>query len=394
MRIAFNKKYAIIQPLVLVLLFLASMNAFSKYFYFIFIAFVVLLFKENLKLKADRMFFLLLSFSALFVVFSPDTSGSLMLSLKQFAYPLCYLIGLNFQTRRDRNNAFSAEVQNKVYFAISLMALGAFAHYCLNFLINIDSLARNNVDFWSGEILNSTGQAALSIMAVAVFVSTIFSQARFSSKIYSIIGLAIVFIYNFILAGRSLIVITLSTMLAAIIFMILSTDTRYKAGKILLIIISFVLIFVIYSENIFGLRDFIFGTNLSKRLEQMSFFEDIRLIRKGQYISNMFMYPFGGGKLHDFIGGHAHDILLDTYSDAGMFAFLVLLGFFAVSLKNAFNIIRNKRLEYNLRILVLCMFVVLILEFSIEPILAGMPWMFCAFCFYCGLLKVYGKKHQ
>ena len=393
MRMAFNKKYTIIQSLSLLLLFLASMNAFSKYFYFIFIAFFVLLFKENMKLKADVTFFLLLSFSVLLVIFSPDTFGNIMLSLKQFAYPLCYLIGLNFLTKNDRNNAFSAEVQNKVYFAISLMALGAFVHYCLNFLINIDSLARNNVDFWSGEILNSTGQAALSVMAVAVFVSDIFSQGRVIKKIYSIIGLAIVFVYNFILAGRSLIVISLSTLLVAIIFMIVSSDIKHKAGKIFLTIALFALAFTIYNENFFGLRDFIFGTNLSKRLEQISFFEDIRLIRKSQYISNMFMYPFGGGKLHDFTGGYAHDLLLDTYSDAGMFAFLILLVFFVLSLKNAVNIIRNKQMIYDFRMLVLCMYVVLILEFSIEPILAGMPWMFCAFCFYCGLLKVYGKKH-
>jgi hypothetical protein len=48
---------------------------------------------------------------------------------------------------------------------------------------------------------------------------------------------------------------------------------------------------------------------------------------------------------------------------------------------------KNKRHTDNLRLLVLCVFLAIMLQFFLEPVFIGMPWMFCMFCFYGGILK-------
>lgn len=381
-----KKKFTLCQCSVLVLLFLASMNVFEKYFYFIIIAFVLLLFLGGRSYKIDYTSVLLILFSLVYILFYPKTRTNIMMIIRQFAYPICYLIGLNFLNKNDIKLKNEKYTQDKIIIAIIVAALGAFVHYGINLSINVNSTFRNNIDVWSGEYLNATGQAALSVMAIAVFVTTIFLANNYIMKIVGIAGFIVIFVYNLILAGRSLIVITIVALLTAIIYINITKNVQTRFGGIFLAMMSASVLLYSYIQNIGGIREIILGSNLSMRMDNLVLLEDIRWTRKVQYIALMLEYPFGGGKINDVVGGYGHDLFLDTYSDAGMFALILLLVFAGVAIGNLVKVLREKSASQYLKLLVLCMHVVLVLEFMIEPILAGMPWMFCFFCFYQGLL--------
>lgn len=389
MKVVNNKyKFSLSQSVVLVFMFLASMNFFSKYFYLVFIAVLIQFCFNGCKLRIDKTTLVLLCFSVAYVVFFLNTRINLLDSIRLFAYPMCYLIGLNFFNRNDMKVTNATTTQNKTIVAITLVALGAFFHYVLNWIINWGSIYRNNIDIWSGQILNATGQSALAVIAIAVFVANLFASKMKSTKIFSIIGILTIFNYNLILAGRSLVVITIVAFFVACIFdSIVSNRKKYK--MFCLVAGGIVATIFFYNQNFLGIKDVLLSSNLSMRLQEMDLFEDLRWERKYQYISKMFIYPFGGEKIYTEVGGHAHGLLLDAYSDAGFIAFVLLLVFLIISLTNLVYIIKCNNVQYDLRLLVLCISVVLFLEFSIEPILAGAPWLFGIFCFYQGLLHRY-----
>ena len=54
--------------------------------------------------------------------------------------------------------------------------------------------------------------------------------------------------------------------------------------------------------------------------------EDSRMANKERYINNMLDYPFGGNKLREQLNGaYAHDLYLDVYSEASLFAFVAII---------------------------------------------------------------------
>jgi len=393
MRITLNRELSLNQYIVIALLFFASMNLFAKYFYFIFLAFVVLFILRGARLRVNGTLAILLVFSLIYIIFYSIRDFNLIVALKYFAYPMCYAIGLNLLEKADITNGGILVTERKIATFITLVALGAFFHYLINLIINSGSLHRNNIDIWSGEILNATGQAALGVLAIAVFVTTLLTSRVNWHKIIALLGIILVLWYNLILAGRTLIIITAITLLVGMLYITIDTRTEHKLRKSIVLIILFGVIVMIYMQNEFGLRDIILGSNLSTRMEYIEALDDLRWTRKYQYLVHMLDYPFGGGELHTFVGGYAHGLLLDVYSDAGVFAYIILITVLIISFRNVILILKNKQVEQYFKLLALSIHVVLLLEFMIEPILAGMPWMFCDFCFFSGLLQYFKYKY-
>ena len=90
--------------------------------------------------------------------------------------------------------------------------------------------------------------------------------------------------------------------------------------------------------------------------------------------------------MHDQTG-YAHDIYLDTYDQASVFAFLGIVIYMINALIHFLKFIKNKKLPFTLRQTVFCIYIAIFLEFMIEPILVGMPWMFASFCLIDGYVS-------
>ena len=81
------------------------------------------------------------------------------------------------------------------------------------------------------------------------------------------------------------------------------------------------------------------------------------------------------------------DIFLDTYDEAGIFAFLGILGYILISINHLCKCISDDTLDFGFRQIVLCVYVICYIEFMVEPILQGMSWFFASFCLIDGYVS-------
>ena len=387
MRINLDLKKNIPQILILILFFLGTMNCFNMYFYFLFAAFGIgiLVTYRNVKVDFNVISLTVLSVLYIFLFFG---YSSVTLVLKQFIYPLCYVLGLNF-IRFERDEFRIKTYDNsKVELAIVLPALGPLFHFLLNFNANATSLLRNTIDYWTGEMVTATAQAGLAVLAIGVFAAWIFSTKGKGLKIASIIGLVLIFMYNLVLAGRTLLLITALVMLVAFGFSLKQSKINRKLTLFISTVAVISIALFMYTTNAFGIRDAILGSNFSARFDVISLGEDSRLQDKLMYLKNMIYYPFGGGALRSALDGiFAHDFYLDTYNEVGFLGFIVVVAFVAFVIINTIKLVKNPKHVVNLRMLILCVMLAIFIQFFLEPILIGMPWMFCVFCFYGGIIK-------
>lgn len=384
-----NNSITFHQTLVLVMLFLGSMNLMNKYFYFIFIAFLAFFLLNGQILKVDAVFGSLLVLSLSYLLFYPPARDGITTAMKQFSYPMCYFIGLNF-FNLDRNGPMATEVtEKKISAALIVLTLGAFTHYLLNMVSNMGSVSRNTVDIWTKEIIGATGQAALAVMATGVFAALLFSEKKPFVKLIAAAGIIMILLYNLVLAGRTLIVLTALVLMAAIVYRIIHSDIERKFQTIISVIVVVAAIIVIYVYDIWGVRSAVLSSNLSARFNQMLVSDDSRMAAKLGFIKNMLRYPFGGGNIRRVTGHYAHELYLDIYSDTGIVGYVATIYAVIITLKRLNAVLKNANAESDTKLLQLCFYIALLAEFFVEPIVQGIPWMFCAFCFSSGLLGSY-----
>lgn len=383
---------------ILFFLFLSSLNLINRYYYFVFIAFFLFAIKPGRRFFGNKSLLPLFLLGVFWVILSPSTSVSLLSPLKPFSYLLCFIMGYGFNDDIEPNPDGSISFK-PFYLLAGVLASGTLAHYLLNWIKNGDALDRNTVDIWMGENIAATGQASLACLPLALALACIFSKNSKGIKVIAWIALTIVLGYNLVLAGRTLILLFVIILAFAFLHRLF---TR-KSGKLLAILIllfAIAAVLLIYQFNLFGVRDLVESSSLYDRFfgkNSMDLGEDGRLEKKLFYLKNMLRYPFGGTNMREEVG-HAHDLYLDTYDEAGMIAFLAIVVYVGATIRRLWLCITNKALPFVFRQIVFCTYLTLYIEFMIEPILQGMPWLFASFCLLDGcvarLLKTVPGKTQ
>ena len=365
------------------ILFLATLNIFNKMAYLIFAAFLVLLLFKNFNTEINYMAILLIVFSLALILFS-DISGILkngiFTAIRNLIYPLIYIIGYNIYSKEDSDNKF----QNIMIF----VGLGSFLHYILNMFINTEAEGRNTKDIWSADVLSATGQAALCCIAIGIFGAVLYSKRKPIYKILAIAGLVSVLVYNLVLAGRTSVALMLIVLVAGFgYYSVLNKTRRLKT----ILPICFVAFFIVLAIrfNWCGIGDYVFDSNLFERFTEETTINSSsgRTDFKLEYLKYILIYPFGGGKIYNEVGRYAHDLLLDLYSDAGIIAAIIILVILLISLKNTFKVFKNKNISTDMKMLVFCVYIVIYIQFFLEPIMAGMPWLLALFLFYNGMIS-------
>ena len=167
----------------------------------------------------------------------------------------------------------------------------------------------------------------------------------------------------------------------------LSTRKKGKMRLIAIVLAVVLLVLFAYELNLFNVRTYIEQSPFYERFFTSTSVEEInsdsRLEKKLYYLENMDKFWFGGGNLRLEVD-YAHDIILDTYDEAGIFAFLAMIGYLVLSAFRLLRCITDKALPFELRNTILCVYVIVYLEFMVEPILLGMPWLFATFCLIDG----------
>lgn len=387
---ASKEKY--IQILTLLLIFFAGMNFLNMYAYFLLIGTgVFILIRKKLSIDTNVILLLILALSWIF--FSTESKNvSATAMIKPFLYFLAYLVGRNFSS--VTNEASSLTKNEKLFRASVLVAAGGlYAHYILNFALNFNFTGRNSTDIWTRLPASATGQAAMASMMLAVAVAFVVSSKKKLVKAVFITVIISILMYNLVLSGRTLLIITAITLLLCIIYSIKEAPDSRSKFKILFTVLAVILVCVLLiGFNAFGIQDYLAKSNLFLRftttdvsgMTDISVLDDSRSDRKIFYLQNIEKSFFGGRHIYNMGIGYAHDLYLDTYDEAGIFALIAVIAFSLKAIFSAVRCIINKRLELSTRLILLSLYVTMMIIFFIEPILNGMMWLFAMFCFIHG----------
>lgn len=370
--------------IVVLLLFLMSMNVLNRFYFMAFGGAALLLLLQHDAIRLPRALLPTVLFSLTLVFFSPSASISVLSLMKQFTYPLCTLVGYNLisSSRIERAEKQATEIT-------VVLAAGACGHYLLNMLINWGSSgSRNTTDFWTNTIIAATGQAALACMMLAVAVALIFADTSKKTKMCMAVILAAIIYYNLTLAGRTLFIllaVAFAVGFCARFFTLRNSAKRLKL--IAVVVVICVLVAIIWSTNAFGIRDMVSESNFYNRFFAKNAGEDIegdgRMEGKVGHIKRMGDYLWGGGNIRAEVG-YAHDIILDTYDEAGLVALLSIVIIMIDMLSKCVKICKSRRVSDTAKILIPCVMTVIMLEFMIEPILIGVQWLLASYCVMYG----------
>ncbi len=373
---------------VLALLFLASMNFKNWYAYLVFAAFAFFLLVNNRQVRIGTGIISLLCFSFSLLLFWSSAHGSFNSMLRVFIYPMCFLLGYNMPAKRTH----LLEAERSTRSLTVVLALGALVHMALNLISNWSvergegsvEIGRNTLDFWTDSVLSATNQAALAIMMTGVAVALLIGKFSKGLKIFALLSLSVIVIYNLQLAGRTLFVLIALVFAVGFVYQLLFL-ARTKRSVWLLVGLSLliVMLMIAYQNNVLGLKEFIEESNFYDRFfgeNAADFEQDSRMDRKLDYLKVFFDHPWGGSYIHSEVGGYAHDLYLDTYDEAGIFALLSVVAIVVGSLLKLFKVVRSKAVSNDTKLFLVCVYFAILVEFMIEPILAGVPWLLACFC--------------
>ncbi len=382
-----SRKKSIFDHLMMVMLFFAAVNFTKRFELFLLFAFVFFVALPKRCIKINVSFLVLCFFSLFQLMFNVSVQNSFYQSIMAFIYPLCYLIGNSFCSIKDSLNEHE-EFTNKV---IYITASGTLIHYLLNWYKNNASVGngmneRNTIDFWSNEIMSATGQATLACLSLCVISAFLFSNVGKKEKVFSIISLAAIIGYNFVLAGRTIFAMMLILFLFSFLFrMVANKKGNFKT--IIIVVAVIIAIVLIYSNNVFGVKSFFEQSNLHDRFSgkySQDIDDDARLEHKLDYLKYIDDFPFGGGNIRRILGFSAHDLYIDTYDESGIFATFAIIAFIISSVIRAVKCVKNKAIPLDTRHLLACVYLGVNIQFWLEPIMRGVPWLLAFYCLIDG----------
>ncbi len=354
---------------------------------------ILFLYRKRLHIDGSACFLLLLG--GALSAFSPMYSH-VMVKRVCLLFPFAYMAGYSMLSFWSEGKSYK-QSQTIFRYVLLLVALGLTVHTLLNFLIYNRGESRDTIDFWSGQKLAATGQAALGAIVVGVAIATFFSHENIYTKLVTLVVFGIVMAYNLVLAGRTLLFMAVIVFIFGFAFTFLTSKNRKRRRSILIVMFSAIAaIALLYLTNPFGFRDWVNSTNMYKRFfgeKKIPFWSTPRWAQKWYHLKRFFQQPFGGG--YKRLGGdYAHDIILDTYDEGGIFALIGVVGYLVYAARRAIQCVFRRDLSRDTRVVVLCVYLAFFIIFLLEPILQGMQWLFILFCLIDGTLTrlLEGKK--
>ena len=374
--------------LLAVMLLLLAMNFRQSWYYVAYVAFAIYFILGREHFKLDLGCTILFGFAVCLVIFWPDGRATYLNILKQLAFPLLYILGFNI-TGKQAGSAPGApgSRESVALFFLAAMSLGCFAHLVLNYSINFGATSRYVVDYWTRQLLSATGQAAIACLPIGFFCGILFTNAKALEKTLSLAGLVVVLAYNLVLAGRTIVVMTIAVLVVAyLVRMSLSDAGRRWRSTIIVMLVAAACLYV-FTTDAFGVRTMVLGSNLSSRFQDMGVGEDGRMAYKAQHLMLLPSYLWGGSNVLELTGGYAHDLLLDVFDAGGLPSFVFMAWFVALVLVRYVRLMANGAAGATTKVLFSTVLAALAIEFFVEPILYGMPWLLALFCFVGGMVS-------
>lgn len=376
--------YRFFTSFILLTLFLTAVNFANLWVYWFLLSFVLFFFTPNRKLRFDISTAILLIFAIAMFPLNGDKSIGLSEIVQPFSYVCAYVMGSSFISRCKSKDGYDKVMQLIVY----VFSFGFLLHYFLNFVVNISITERNTIDFWTGKTLSATCQAALACMSVGVVSALFFSNTSRKSKVLAVLCVLVIILYNLVLAGRTLLFMMVIMMLLAYGYR--CTQYKQSVGNGIYLLALLGLALLIYNNDIIGINRIFEGSNFYNRFfgdAWQGLLDDGRLDLKFKYLKYLWDYPFGGERIRAIVGNYAHDLYLDTYDQYGVFAFLSICVYMVLSLVRMYRFLRFSNVSFEIKQIAFCVSVALNIQFWLEPIIQGVPFLLIAYCMVDGVVS-------
>lgn len=339
--------------------------------------------RESISLM-DKSSIILFSFSIVYAMFYSlnTTEGGLQLIGIYALFPVTfYLLGKQISFRINSGNKLSDLFIIIAILYSSITLISVLSNIYTYGFIRLD---RDVPTIW-GNTQNATGTAVYLFANMCIPAILLFSfKAR--KKFYNIV-LIVIYILSITcvlrLGSRTQIIISILTLLSSIVFLFTSVSIKKK----LLIIIG---VFAVVNITITYLQ-LDFDSDLlsayAGRMESKEYGAATAGGRTERWVSSieyMFKQPLGWD-VKEF--GLSHNLWLDTARAGTVISFILLVLFTIFSLKNTFNLLKNKNESLPFKNQVLVYTLGFMLQFFVEPILEGSFELFTFFCMFQGAIN-------
>lgn len=352
-----------------VLLFLLAINVFH-YGQFILPIICLILFIDNrFKFNVNSWFnFILLCLFALsFCIFSFKNDA--FYSLMGFCVPMAYYIGSNINDASEKN------IKTIIYILAFGMATHVVLNFGLDFVVEGVEMFSSHVhrDIWTLSKIKAT---VTSVYYTFIIGSIYYLFAYEKNKKIKAIGISlliILIIYDIGLGRRTPLFLALISVFVSI-FLSLIVFKKKVSKKFIVIVLSIIGIIILFAIlvyfNVFGIQD------KTKHLLLIDKFLWLGLDaeRLDIFVSAIKAAPehlWGGQEISGVVGVEVHDLWMDVFDRSGIITYLLLVVF---SIKTAILFIKysqNKNISNELKILVLTLFICIVVQLFLEPIMSG-----------------------
>lgn len=286
-----------------------------------------------------------------------------------------------------------------IFKTIMAVVFGNFVHGFLNMMMYFQLYgftpsitgSRSIPDIWTGVSFTATLQGTYyTLMASLLFYVAVLLINKQRKLLALVIILAIGFslIATFIMGNRTLVVIMFISFLAS--FLLYSILTK-RNPKSIIKVITYISLFSLllsfmYTENLLGIREFVEGSTWYFRSDLMVANEDPRLLVYRRAIAQMFDFPFGGYRM-DLGLSYAHNLWIDVLYATGLIPFFFLVVYTFKAIKNLRQLLKQENTDTQFKIFIFSIYTGFLLNFMVEPILEGVPYMFISFCLINGMIR-------
>lgn len=278
--------------------------------------------------------------------------------------------------------------------SIKLLIYGFFLHGALNILayaMNPSTMIqRSMINIWGGQ-LTATLQNLLFIPIISLLFYGIYILKDKKRKIFIIIACMTALYGSIVSASRTLLYLVLICFLINMIFN--AQKNHYRRINILVSVLALVVALVAaYEFNLFGIRLWVESSSLGERIAtgistNDSLIKNIRWTMSLKILSELPRHPFG----NITVVHYAHNLFLDIVKYTGLIpAIGLLLWSIAEVVKHYFYTRSNFSDEWDA--IMFSMAIGFMIVFFLEPVLEGLPIIFGAFCYLCGVIK--GRRNR
>lgn len=265
------------------------------------------------------------------------------------------------------------------------MALGYGIHALLNYVTNFGRPRWLLTDFFSGEFRAATGSGAINTLIFSLLICIICLERRIVIKLLGLSFFTISFLYAFQLGSRTQFIIMIAVNLITLFLLLHERSGKWAVLKfVAILVVMGVLLYFMYSSNLFGIQEAYEATNLAVRFtDDLSDSDGYRFSSVWRGIVTMLDYPLGGLKEEEYY----HNLWLDIGRISGIVPFLIMMAYSFLTFFHVVKLFRDKSLDKKVRYVLLSIYLGTLMNFFVEPILEGLINSFYSFTFLNGLTE-------